>query len=205
MKNKMTKKQIYICLTLSFISLSFIAAHYESIWALMGAIILLSGLIEDKEWYLGKKKNKDDVLDASRYTIGVDMGGPGSEKKVNIDKTIKKNKTFPMQKKEVEVLKKTEINITKHAKERLVQRFKCKEGKIRKVVKKAWNSNDKISIFMINKLHSKPSANRKDTYKYYQGIIFIFRDDKYRGRIRKNLITVFNPKKSDQFSDYLKK
>ena len=52
----MTKKQIYICLLIAFISISFLALYFESFWAGIGATLLLIILIDDKEWYLNKEK-----------------------------------------------------------------------------------------------------------------------------------------------------
>lgn len=88
-----------------------------------------------------------------------------------------------------------EFVITKHANERLKQRFNCSPDKLKKIVIKSWYSKD----IMTDKLYKKIRQKNKQpniVARYYLGYIFVFATKRYAkyNILQKTLITTFNPK-----------
>ena len=85
--------------------------------------------------------------------------------------------------------------ITKHAMERLEERFNCRKDKIQKICIKAWRSKtppDKVSVY-----YKKKNPNNKGKiFRAFNGLVFIFRykHNKDLNLTQKVLITVYNPK-----------
>jgi len=82
--------------------------------------------------------------------------------------------------------------ITAHAEEKMLERFCCDKGKIKKIAIKAWRSNDKVNkLWEYRKYREYDDAIYR--YKYFLGHIFVFRLDEIK--YKKVLITVYSPKK----------
>lgn len=86
----------------------------------------------------------------------------------------------------------SKIVITKHGKEMMMERFKCRCDKIEKIIIKAfksreWPNNElKLKLDVVKKKH----GNDDIVYKYFNGYVFIFEVSEKR----KVFITAYNPK-----------
>lgn len=77
----MKKRELYFCITISFISMSVLALHYESFWAGVAALFLLTVLYEDRHWYL-EQANKFEIptqQEERELTFGPSAHENGSE------------------------------------------------------------------------------------------------------------------------------
>lgn len=170
----MTKKKIYICLTISFLVLTYLALKFGDLLAGFGAIILFISLIEDKDWYLEEEKKPGDTIKKTFKTIKK-FGSMPDE--INFDK-------LP-------------IVITTHAQDRLNKRFHCNKSKYLKIAKKAWKSKEQMNDKLFKKVTGSDSARPGDMYRFYLGYVFVFRRKKYCGEHNISLITLYNPKVID--------
>lgn len=203
----MTKKQIYICLLIAFISISFLALYFESFWAGIGATLLLIILIDDKEWYLNKEKK---YIPLEKYKEDKRIGEFVEVSKNSI-KRIKEINTGEIQvtsknikeiwndnkiniEKRLEQTKKIKLAVTNHAKKRIVSRLNCKPDKYRKIIKKAWKSENVMSEDLQIKVFNSKYATPDSVYKYYLGYVFIFKDTTENEKRTMLLITLYDPK-----------
>ena len=105
-----------------------------------------------------------------------------------------------------------EFFITKHAYERMKERFNCAEEKIKKIVMKAWFSKEPVAkeLIIIKEQHNLLVEGYKNSvYRLFQGHLFVFvssQPNKNSFFTIKRLITVYkkpsirNLKRIPQFS-----
>ena len=82
-----------------------------------------------------------------------------------------------------------QLLFSEHGKERLMERLKCKETKIEKIVKKSLTSKGD-NIPQIFKYLLKKDRGKNNFYKYYLGYIFVFAYI-LEGTL---FVTLYNPK-----------
>lgn len=87
-----------------------------------------------------------------------------------------------------------EYIITKHAEERLKERFTCRQDKLMKVTMKAWRSALPVQWWMIRA--KKRLGYTNTVLKHFNGYIWVFAPlyNKSLGFSQKVLITLYNPK-----------
>lgn len=90
-----------------------------------------------------------------------------------------------------------EFIITEHARQRMIDRGVCKEKKIRKVVVKAWHSEE-TTLKQWNKQYNRLPH---EVYKSFMGYLFIFliKHNKRLGYTSKTLVTVYDYKVDGRF------
>lgn len=86
-----------------------------------------------------------------------------------------------------------EFIITTHAEARMVERFHCDPEKMRKIVLKAWDSQE-TSNYVKMKVIKEALEGRKGTFRSFNGHVFIFetRWNKSLGYPQKILVTVLS-------------
>jgi len=89
------------------------------------------------------------------------------------------------------------MKITEHGEKRLLERFQCRDDKLKKIVIKAWYSNECFGKDVIDKYRVKGTCIK---YRVFNGFLFVF-DVVYKNSYsQKKLITVYNPKVWNDYS-----
>lgn len=83
-----------------------------------------------------------------------------------------------------------EILVTRHAQDRIQVRLGTKRHKLRRLVYKAWESQDIIPVKFTKQIRKR----KKRIYRFFMGCVFIFNVRYLKGGFeQKILITVINP------------
>lgn len=204
----MTKKQIYLLLTITFMFLAVLALHYESLFAGIGAIVLFTTLYEDRKCFEKdckepKKTEKPETPKKEGFEVNsrnaIDVFN-GVE--ILIEKEIKEREKKNCKQASInntEMNDELQLYITEHAFSRLEKRFKCDKNKQRKIARKAWRSKSELSPVLLERVKLSPDASKEDIYRYYMGFIFIFKVKKTVGGAEKKiLVTLYNPNHVDK-------
>lgn len=88
-----------------------------------------------------------------------------------------------------------EFIVTYHARERLLERLRCSERKIKKIALKAWYSKEKVDVALVNRKQYRYRYiyGKKNNiyYRQFLGRVFVWEVVYHTGLPQKILITMY--------------
>lgn len=88
-----------------------------------------------------------------------------------------------------------EFVVTFHARERLLERLKCSDRKLKKIAIKAWYSSEQIDVAMVNRKQYRYryiyGKKKNIYYRQFLGRVFVWEVVYRTGQPQKILITMF--------------